>query len=151
MTWKPEKKVRALRTWSKMVVVKRGSVFPFFLRWRYSSSRWNFVGGIQTTFKDPDPKRILKSDFWSLDSSLDSVTVLQSFHFNFNFHILLQIMTFFSGIFLGAVEPPGGQRRDVRDAVPPRGRGGVDSCYLPFWGFRKSDFKTFRKRWDMED
>lgn len=101
MTWKPEKKVRALRTWSKMVVVKRGSVFPFFLRWRYSSSRWNFVGGIQTTFQDPSLKKILKLDFWRwrFDSSLDCVTVLQSFHFNFNFHILLQIMTFSSGIF----------------------------------------------------
>lgn len=46
-----------------MVVVKRGSVFPFFLRWRYSSSRWNFVGGIQTTFKDPDLKKDLEIRF----------------------------------------------------------------------------------------
>lgn len=43
-------------------------------------------------------------------------------------------MTFLSGIF-GAVEPPGGQRRDVRDAPAPRGRG--SSCYLPFLGVQK--------------
>lgn len=67
MTWKPEKKVRALRTWSKMVVVL-GDPFFFFLRWRYSSSRWNFVGGIQTTFKDQDLKRMLNLDYWRFNS-----------------------------------------------------------------------------------
>ena len=149
MTWKPEKKVRALRTWSKMVVVKWGSVFPFFLRWRYSSSRWNFVGGIQTTFKDPDLKRILKLDFWSFDSSLDCVTVLQSFHFYFNFHILLQIMTFFSGFFWGLLNHQ--VASDAMCVMPPHLVEEVPVATCHFGGSESLTLRPSRRGEDMED
>lgn len=71
--------------------------------------------------------------------------MLQSFNFNFNFHSLLQIMTCFSGIFLGLLNHQ--VASDAMCVMPPRLVEEVPVATLPFWGFRKSDFKTFKKRW----